>query len=81
MAYLVCIEGGISIASETMRATEIACNSQHYQMNKYDGCEIAGTGGVLSVTATDTEMTENGQLAHILIFLMPSVPDAGRKDF
>jgi redox-sensitive bicupin YhaK (pirin superfamily) len=86
MAYMLCIEGGVSVAQETPKTTttktaSISCNSQHYQMKKYDGCEVTGTGGALSVTATDTEMTENGELAHILLYTMASVPDPGRKDF
>jgi redox-sensitive bicupin YhaK (pirin superfamily) len=81
MAYLVCVEGGVSIAAEAMKSADIAYSSQHYQMKKYDGCEITGTGGAFSVTATETEMTENGELAHVLMFAMAAVPDAGRTDF
>jgi redox-sensitive bicupin YhaK (pirin superfamily) len=86
MAYIVCIEGGVSVASETptkhtTTTTPIQCSSHHYQMLKYDGCEITGSGGALSITCTDTEETENGDLAHILMFTMASVPGAGRTDF
>jgi quercetin 2,3-dioxygenase len=81
MAYMVCIEGSVSVASESMkRDATIACNSQHYQMCRHDGCEITGTGGAISITATETETTENGELAHILVFTMAAVPNAGRSD-
>jgi hypothetical protein len=81
MACMLCIEGGVSVAvTESMKKSSIARNIQDYQMRKYDGCEIIGTGGTLDITATYTEATEHGELAHILIFTMASVPDAGRKD-
>jgi redox-sensitive bicupin YhaK (pirin superfamily) len=80
MAYLICIEGGVSVASETTMSNRLNLNSDCHQMNKYDGCEITGTGGAVSFTATNTELTENGELAHILVYTMASVPNAGRSD-
>ena len=67
MAYLLCIEGGVKV------------NGQ--QMEKYDGCEITGSGGNLEIEATDVEETETGQVAHILMFTMPAEEGAGRTDF
>jgi redox-sensitive bicupin YhaK (pirin superfamily) len=65
-AYLLCIEGGVTVNGE--------------QLEKYDACEITGGGGSLEIAATDVEETENGLLAHILMFTMKAVPGAGRKD-
>jgi redox-sensitive bicupin YhaK (pirin superfamily) len=64
--YLLCIEGGVKV------------NGQ--QLNKYDACEIGGTGGNLEIEATTVEETEHGQLAHILMFTMKAVPGSGRAD-
>lgn len=67
-AYLLCIEGGLSV------------NGQ--EMKRHDGCEIhASEGGTLEIKATATEPTENGDLAHFLLFTMKDVPGAGRTDF
>lgn len=60
----------------------IACSNQHYRMTKHDGCEITGNaGGLLSITSTESESTENGELAHVILYVMPSVPNSGRTDF
>jgi len=65
-AYLLCIEGGVSVNGK--------------QLNKYDACEITGSGGTLEIQATSVESTEHGDLAHILMFVMNHVPGSGRKD-
>lgn len=65
-AYLLCIEGSLSV------------NDQN--LSKYDACEITG-GGPLEIKATETEATENGDLAHFLMFSMKEAPGAGRSDF
>lgn len=66
-AYLLCIEGSVKVNGE--------------QLKKYDGCEIiAKDGGTVEVEATETEETENGSVAHILVFAMKHVPGSGRKD-
>jgi len=65
-AYLLCIEGGVKVKGK--------------QLEKYDACEILGSGGTVEIEATDVEKTENGKLAHILMFTMKAVPGAGRKD-
>lgn len=64
-AYLLCIEGGVMI------------NGQ--QLKKYDACEIT-KGGTMDIVATNTEPTENGDLAHVLFFAMKAVPNSGRTD-
>lgn len=66
MSYLLCIEGGVKV------------NGQ--KMEKYDGCEITGSGGKLEIEATDVEETETGNVAHILMFTMPAEAGAGRTD-
>ena len=87
MAYMVCIEGGVSISldarnTETATLSFIACSNQHYRLQKHDGCEITGnTGGTISITSTESESTENGELAHVILYVMASVDDAGRTDF
>lgn len=65
-AYLLCIEGGVKVNGK--------------ELGKYDACEITGTGGVLEIEATDTEKTEHGDLAHILMFAMKAIPGSGRAD-
>jgi redox-sensitive bicupin YhaK (pirin superfamily) len=65
-AYLLCMEGGVKVNGK--------------QLHKYDGCEITGSGGALEIEATDVEKTENGHVAHVLMFTMKAVPGAGRKD-
>ncbi len=64
-AYMLCIEGGVTVNGK--------------QLHKYDACEITGSGSV-EVEATETEETEHGTLAHILVFVMAAVPGAGRSD-
>lgn len=64
-AYLVCLEGKVKV------------NGQ--ELARHDACEIAG-GGPIEIEATDVEETENGQVAHILMFTMKEVPGSGRKD-
>jgi redox-sensitive bicupin YhaK (pirin superfamily) len=65
-AYLLCMEGAVKVNGK--------------QLYKYDSCEITGSGGTLEIEATDVEETENGNVAHILMFTMNAVPGAGRKD-
>jgi redox-sensitive bicupin YhaK (pirin superfamily) len=66
-AYLLCIEGAVKVNGE--------------QLNRHDGCEIvAKEGGTVEIEATETEETENGKVAHILVFAMKHVPGSGRKD-
>jgi redox-sensitive bicupin YhaK (pirin superfamily) len=64
-AYLLCIEGSVQV------------NGQ--QLTKYDACEISESGA-LEIEATDVEETENGKVAHILMFVMKEVRGSGRKD-
>jgi hypothetical protein len=66
-AYLLCIEGGVTVNDKPL--------------NKYDACEITGSGGLLEIAATQTEATEHGDLAHVLMFTMKSQAGAGRTDF
>ena len=68
MAYLLCIEGGVSVNGEN-------------KLKKHDGCEINGNGGKIEVEATEVEETETGKVAHLLMFTMPSEEGAGRSDF
>lgn len=64
-AYLLCIEGGVTVNGKSME--------------KHDGCEIL-TGGPIVVEASQVEDTENGKLAHILVFVMKQAPKSGRAD-
>jgi len=63
--YLLCIEGGVKINGK--------------QLRRHDGCEITGSGN-LEIEAVDVERTENGRVAHILLFVMEEVEGSGRKD-
>jgi redox-sensitive bicupin YhaK (pirin superfamily) len=72
-AYLLCIEGELKVNGKTL--------------TKYDGMEIHGTadddsvdGLVLDVEASGVEDTENGKVAHFLMFDMPADPRSGRTD-
>jgi quercetin 2,3-dioxygenase len=70
-AYLLCIEGGVTVNGN--------------KLNKYDACEIfhvesGEEEAVVTIQATETEATENGDLAHILVFEMKHVPGSGRSD-
>lgn len=65
-AYMLCIEGTLKVNGETL--------------SRHDGCEIQGDGEPITVEATGVEETENGQVAHFLMFEMMEVPGSGRKD-
>ena len=67
-AYLLCVEG------------ELEVNGQ--KMERHDGMEIEGGDeeSALEIKATGVEETENGQVAHFLMFDMPLVPGSGRSD-
>ena len=64
-AYLLCIEGQVTVNGK--------------ELSKYDACEIH-KGGVLDIVASGVESTENGDLAHILMFSMKEVEGSGRSD-
>ena len=64
-AYLLCIEGSIKVNGK--------------KLSKYDACEIT-KGGQLEIEATGVEDTENGQVAHFLMFSMKEVTGSGRTD-
>lgn len=66
-AYLLCLEGKIKLNG--------------VPLERHDGCEITGGGGPLKIIATDVEDTENGKLAHVLMFTMKEVSGSGRQDF
>lgn len=65
-AYLLCVEGKLKVNDS--------------EMEKHDGCEIVGSGEPLTIEATEVEETENGEVAHFLLFEMKEVPGSGRKD-
>ena len=65
-AYLLCVEGKLKINGE--------------QLEKYDGCEIVGSSEPITIEAAEVEETENGEVAHFLMFEMKEVPGSGRKD-
>ena len=65
-AYLLCIEGGVKVNGQALA--------------KFDACEITGSEGVLEIEATETEKTQHGDVAHILMFEMEAVANAGRSD-
>eukprot|EP00980_Cylindrotheca_fusiformis_P012675 scaffold3103_cov136-Cylindrotheca_fusiformis.AAC.13 len=65
-AYLLCIEGSLKVNGEAL--------------TRHDGCEIHGNGEPISIEATGVEETENGKVAHFLMFEMKDAPGSGRKD-
>eukprot|EP00339_Tiarina_fusa_P006399 CAMPEP_0117051320 /NCGR_PEP_ID=MMETSP0472-20121206/35449_1 /TAXON_ID=693140 ORGANISM="Tiarina fusus, Strain LIS" /NCGR_SAMPLE_ID=MMETSP0472 /ASSEMBLY_ACC=CAM_ASM_000603 /LENGTH=267 /DNA_ID=CAMNT_0004765469 /DNA_START=43 /DNA_END=849 /DNA_ORIENTATION=- len=64
-AYLLCVEGTVEVNGKTL--------------SKYDAAEIHGDGTPLEVKATGVEDTENGEVAHFLMFSMAE-DGSGRKD-
>jgi len=65
-AYLLCIEGTLEINGKTL--------------TKHDGMEIHGDDDGLEIKAAGVEETENGQVAHFLVFEMAATPSSGRTD-
>lgn len=66
-AYMLCVEGALDVNGK--------------RLTKYDGCEIHGDDrGSLGIKAAEVEETENGKVAHFLMFSMNEVPGSGRKD-
>lgn len=70
-AYLLCIEGEIVVNNGT---------EQQQKLAKHDACEIT-SAGMLELQAAAVAPTETGDVAHALVFVMKSVPGAGRSDF
>lgn len=64
-AYLICLEGKVKVNGK--------------ELERQDACEITG-GGAIEIEATGVEETENGEVAHVLMFSMKEVPGSGRKD-
>ena len=64
-AYMLCIEGTLEVNGKTL--------------SKYDAAEIHGDGTPLEVKATGVEPTENGEVAHFLMFSMKE-DGSGRQD-
>ena len=67
--YLLCLEGSVKVNGK--------------ELNRHDACEIQGNGTTatsIEIEATQTEPTENGELAHVLMFTMKQVPGSGRRD-
>ena len=64
-AYLLCVEGSLDVNSKSL--------------TKYDACEMTGEG-VVEIKVREVEETENGLLAHFLMFVMREVPGSGRSD-
>lgn len=68
MAYLLCVEGSVTLNNEK-------------DLKKYDAAELTGSGGEVTIEAAEVENVEGGEkVAHILCFVMPSSPGAGRGD-
>merc|ERR1712174_85061 len=70
-AYLLCVEGTLAIDGKK-------------RLERHDAAEIVGGqgggSGKLEIEAIDVEDTENGPVAHLLVFIMKHVPGSGRKD-
>ncbi|KAG7349570.1 pirin-like protein [Nitzschia inconspicua] len=67
-AYMLCVEGELEVNGTTLK--------------KHDAMEIHGGEDKtsLEIKATGVEETENGNVAHFLMFDMPFVPGSGRSD-
>ena len=65
-AYLLCIEGTLEVNGNLL--------------TRHDACEIHADGEIIHVKATGVEETENGEVAHFLMFSMAKVTGSGRRD-
>ena len=68
-AYLLCVEGGMKVNGRTL--------------DRHDACEIQGRADApttIKIQATKTESTDNGNVAHFLMFTMKQVSGSGRRD-
>jgi len=65
-AYMLCIEGTIAV--------------NDHRLERHDATEIVGGQGPLAIESIEVEDTENGPVAHFLLFVMKEVPGSGRKD-
>jgi len=65
-AYLLCVEGSIAV--------------QNKVLERHDAAEIVGGEEPLTIETKAVEDTENGPMAHFLLFVMKAVPGSGRKD-
>jgi len=70
-AYLLCVEGTLAINGKK-------------RLERHDAAEIVGgqggDNGQIDIEAIEVEDTENGPVAHFLVFVMKHVPGSGRKD-
>merc|ERR1712176_834731 len=70
-AYLLCVEGKLQINGKVL-------------LNRHDAIEIStgnnNENARLEVEAKEVEETENGQVAHFLMFTMKEVVGSGRQD-
>jgi len=66
-AYLLCVEGSLEL-------------NERKTLERHDAAEIVGGDCPLKIQSTKVEDTENGQVSHLLIFVMKEVPGSGRKD-
>ena len=62
---MVCLEGKIKVNG--------------VELQRHDACEITGQGSI-EIEATEVEETENGPVAHVLMFTMKEAPGSGRTD-
>ena len=71
MAYLLCMEGGVKLNDEAT-------------LKRHAAAEIttaSGNGGPVKIYATEVEKVEDGsEVAHVLVFTMKQVANAGRTD-
>ena len=59
---------------------EQALRVRAFAVARHDAAEIVGSGDPLEIKAKGVEDTENGQVAHFLMFSMKEVPGSGRRD-
>jgi len=65
-AYLLCVEGSLELNGK--------------KLERHDAAEIFGGPGPVEIRSTGVEDTENGRVAHLLVFVMNAVPGSGRTD-
>jgi len=75
-AYLLCIEGSIQLGNDNDE-------KKKRTLHRHDAAEIVGSSSdneTIEIKSTAVEDTENGKLAHFLMFTMKEAPGSGRRD-
>ncbi|KAL7564114.1 hypothetical protein ACA910_012386 [Epithemia clementina (nom. ined.)] len=76
-AYLLCVEGGVTVNGKQLQLHD-SCEIHGHREEEEDSMKMPTT---VEIQATSTEDTENGPVAHILLFSIKKVKGSGHTDF